>query len=472
MHYTKRNHLAAAAIIGMSLTFGSMAAQTHLDRSSWSWSASSTDTQDGGGLAAIHDDNAATFWHSNYHDESSHYCPHWIQIDRNKDTTGATGLGYLPRQGAQNNIVTEYRIYFDDKDFRDSWGNINLNSIGAATYAGKFTYDDYEEKICAFTQEHKERFVLFVIDNTAKGSMSNGTGSSTAIAELYLLSGKVQGGSGSGSNYNSVKINVAGGETHRIAMDGGSLTMTMNEHLIRMANSGITVEYEMDEASSFEPEYYEFPEGSLYSGTHTDVMIPGTPFEPVVTPAPGIYPSGTRITSLSVAHPDGHHMDVNSTSRNRITLGTEDDRSSVFNYTASALSKVYDSELRTFNLPLTDSLPDGTYVLHVAPELLVHKSYATTNSMLHVTYQIGEPSGISLPTTDGVSTLAFKVDGGYLHVTGATPGTYATVHSLAGMRVANVPVNSMGTASVAVASLGGHGVYLLTVEDKTFKITI
>ena len=40
----------------------------------------------------------------------------------------------MPRQGAQNNIVTEYRVYLSDKDFRNG-STVDLNSLGTADYS-------------------------------------------------------------------------------------------------------------------------------------------------------------------------------------------------------------------------------------------------------------------------------------------------------------------------------------------------
>ena len=63
MYNTRCKTLAAAALLCVSLLPVTVMAQnSHLDRSLWSWSASSTDTQDGGGLDALHDDDTSTFW--------------------------------------------------------------------------------------------------------------------------------------------------------------------------------------------------------------------------------------------------------------------------------------------------------------------------------------------------------------------------------------------------------------------------
>ena len=105
----KRMIMAVAAAVAV-LPFAAAADNSYLDRSSWSWSASSTDQQDGGGTAAICDGNYSTFWHSNYHEDASRSCPHWILIDRGSDRSEFVGLSYVPRQGAYNNLITQYRI--------------------------------------------------------------------------------------------------------------------------------------------------------------------------------------------------------------------------------------------------------------------------------------------------------------------------------------------------------------------------
>ncbi len=462
MYNTRCKTLAAAALLCVSLLPVTVMAQnSHLDRSLWSWSASSTDTQDGGGLDALHDDDTSTFWHSNYHNESTHKCPHWVMIDRVNDKSPARGLSYVPRQGAQNNIVTEYRVYLSDKDFRNG-STVDLNSLGTADYSGTWSDDDFNEQTCDFKGKRTERYVLFVIDNTAKGTLAGTTGSSTAIAELYLL------GNASSQMYNAVKIVPREGNVHRIAIDGSSLNISMNGRMIRMSNTGITIEYSIPEVKYFAFDSYEFPEGSYYDGTKQDLFHPGDPFMPVIAPESGMIPEGTVFDRISIGHPEGAEMAVNPESDGTATL-TCGGRT-LFAYTASQMETFYDPETRLFNISGFDASEKGIYEFSLPAGMLHEKGYVTTNTDLTATYQVDPSSRLESVSGDG-SVLAFAVRDGAIRMSGITVGSTATLHAVNGALVASAPVSAFGTAAIGISGLQ-RGIYVLNVDGKSFKITI
>lgn len=74
-----------------------------------------------------------------------------------------------------------------------------------------------------------------------------------------------------GQSYNSVKIQNYDGAEHRIAIDGDSLSVSLNGSAVRLSNSGITVEYDIPEVKHFEFEYYKFAEKEYYLGTKNDL---------------------------------------------------------------------------------------------------------------------------------------------------------------------------------------------------------
>lgn len=149
--------------------------------------------------------------------------------------------------------------------------------------------------------------------------------------------------------FNSVAIQNYDGTTHRIAIDGDSLSVSLNGNAIRLSNSGITVEYDIPEVKHFEFEYYKFAEEEYYLGTKNDL-------------------SQSRLTQ--------------------------------------------------------------------AP----------------------------LPT------IAFKVEGDRLLVSGLGCTGRAVLFGVTGSEVASAPVTELGTAAINIGSLG-HGAYILNTGGKSFKIS-
>ena len=84
------------------------------------WKLVSVDSQHGGNEATkAFDNNASTFWHTEYQG-SEPTCPHTIIIDMVKDYE-VTAVTYLARQdGTQNGMVKEYEIYLSTDG--NTWG--------------------------------------------------------------------------------------------------------------------------------------------------------------------------------------------------------------------------------------------------------------------------------------------------------------------------------------------------------------
>lgn len=452
--------MAAAAVA--VLPFVVSADNSYLDRSSWSWSASSSDTQDGGGTAALCDGSYFTFWHSNYHDESSHNCPHWILIDRGQDRNAFVGLSYVPRQGAYNNLITQYRIYLSDKSF-GSISSVSESVLGSASYSGYFDgTEDYSERTVSFGKSHTDRYVLFVIDNCNSGR-------STAISELYLLSKSGSGGQSPTVTYNSVLIHNHDGSDHRIAIDGEALNVSLSANgAIHLGNSGITIEYSIPEVDYFAFEQYDFPDDTYYIGSKTDLNATPAPdpepFDLIVTPANGSeHPNG--FSSISFAHPDGADLEVKGSSAVLLKYGVV----TVYRWNAEALVAAYDQTTRSFTFTGLDCSEDGTYNLTVPSNLIVEKENPINyNNTLAASFKVDTKSGL---TDSEVKTLGFNVEGGRLLIRGISSGSHATLFAVGGSVAAQAPVTPFGTAAIDVSSLA-HGAYVLHVDGKSFKITI
>lgn len=459
----KRLIMAAVAVAALPVV--ALADNSYLDGSLWTWSASSSDPQDGGGTAALYDGNYSTFWHSNYHDESSHKCPHWIMIDRGSDSNAFVGLSYVPRQGSYNNLITEYRVYLSDKSF-GTVSSVDEQVIGQPTYSGYFdSKEDYSERTASFGRSRSERYVLFVIDNCNSGR-------STAMAELNLLS-KIDNGGGQSTSkdYNSILIHNYDGSDHRIAIDGEALNISLSpEGAIHMGNSGITIEYDIPEVSYFAFEHYDFPADAYYIGTKEDInktpdpLPDPEPFDMVVTPADGVVLQD-GFTSLSFAHPDGVELEVKGTSAVLLKLGVV----TVYRWNAEALNKAYDASTHAYTFTGLDCTQDGTYNLTIPSNLFVEKENPIDfNNKLVASFKVDSHVGL---TDAGVNTLGFNVDGGRLMIRGISAGQEAILYGIGGSVAAQAPVTPFGTAVIDVASLA-HGAYVLHVDGKSFKIVI
>ncbi len=456
--------LLMAVAMTTASTFMAAADNSYLNRSSWTWSASSSDTQDGGGVNALHDDDYSTFWHSNYHEESSHNCPHWIMIDRGSDKNTFQGISYVPRQGAYNNIVTEFRVYLSNTAF----GNItsvDTSALGYPDYSGSFDGSgDYSERTFSFGKDRSERYVLFIIDNCNSGR-------STAVAEFYLLSKTDGSGTGSGgSNHNAVLIHNTDGSDHRIAIDGEALNVTLNGRMVHMTNSGITIEYDIPEVQHFAFETYQFPEDTYYIGNKQDLnsqpQPDPEPFDLIVTPADGTEVEDSLL-SISFAHPFGLETEVTGNDAIVLARGILPIR----RWTCTQLSELYDPETRTYTLSDINCTVTGTYTLTIPSTIIVEKENPVNyNNQLtaNITLKKGESS---ITDTDATSTLGFRVADRRLLINGINAGSTATLFTITGIEAASAKVTPFGTATIDLSGLSS-GAYVLHVDGKSFKITI
>ncbi len=282
-------------------------ANDYLNRSSWQWSSSSICEPDGSdiaGLEGIHDGDQNTCWHSNYHaasDSPERSNPHWVMIDRKKDSKKIYGLSYMPRQATQNATCTHYAIYLSDTSFEDTPSDsfeVIQTVLGKPQYEGYWDAS-YGEKICNFDKASTARYILWV-------NVESAASRSAACAEMNLLAAKGTGGGEGGGGttttiYNALKIATREGKTHRIAIDGSNLKVYMEGANVRLGNSAITVEYAMDSVLSFVPEIYDFAEGTLYDGDKKDVSETGIDHTDIATY--GLAIEGSQLT-LSGAAPE------------------------------------------------------------------------------------------------------------------------------------------------------------------------
>lgn len=466
--------LALGALLLPSMA---MAENEYLDRTGWTWEASSSypTGTDGGGVAALHDGDRDTYWHSDYGSQASKYCPHWILIDRGSDSKAMCGLSYWARApyGSNNTYVTAYRIYLSDNvnDFSYRTWAVTEDVLGIPDYKGSWD-ETYEEKICNFDAERTERYILFIIDSSVSGR-------SAAIAELNMLSKPGEGGNGGGggggttSGLNSVKIVLPDASEHRIALDGDNLKVSLNEGAIRLANSGIIVEYDMAEVRHFAFEHYDFPEDAFYVGTKEDLtpapIIPDPkPTALAIMPDDGIVES---ITGFSLVIPAAS-MPVPATDfEEKITLTF--DNMTLWSATTTDMVKFAPNdggnEYVVTGLEYTDP---GTYTLTVPEGFFVDTEanlYSTAATAEWVIEEIEDPNaGIS--SVSG-TTLMMRHEGGVLYISGISTGHQALLLNASGSVMAASAVDARGCARIRTSSLAA-GAYILNVDGKTFKIIL
>ena len=408
----------------------------YLNRSGWSWYTSSECAveSDIAGLKGIYDGDTSTCWHSNFHAESGtpeRSNPHWVMIDRRSDSSLAYGLSYLPRQNGENpgTACTEYAIYFADRSLSSttaaSWEAI-VAALGQPDITGTWAGDS-SEKIVMFEKPNSARYILFV------NIKSNGS-NSAACAEMNLIS--KAGGSGlnpGGSPYNALRIVTSKGDSHRIAIDGKQLALSLADGKIRMGNSAITVEYSMDEVAYFQPDNYEFDADELYNGPKRDIYE-----EPI-----GI---ALDVTSLSLE--EGKTATLTATLTN-----APEDAQVVWGTTDKSVAKVGAKGKVTAVSP-------GTATIMARYEDAIAECLVT----------------VTEKPVDGIEeaqvpTITLKLDGETLIVGGISSGSEAVLYSLSGVRLRSGAVSASGVAEISVAGLP-RSAYLLSVSGLTLKITI
>jgi len=435
------------------------AGTNYLDRSAWSWKASSTSVADGDitGIGGICDDNVNTCWHSNWHaaagsPERSN--PHWVMIDRGTDRTKFNGLAYIPRQSSVNQACTSYYIYLSDTDMSStpaSSADDIISALGAPDASGSWEGTS-AEKFATFDKESDARYILFV-------NLTSLNSSSAACAEMNLFSGT--GGGSTTNAYNAIRITPADGSTpHRIAIKGTELTMSMSYGYIRMSNSDITIEYDPTEVGRFNFERYTFDADASYTGTKKDVL--SETFGLNVTPAAGQL---TELTDITISPAGGMTTRLNPAVTESIRLTGGD--TIVREVTPDGIAAIASGT--DYILSAVNATAPGTYTLTIPAGLLIEPDGARSEAIdMSWTINTGQDTIEELDAD--CPTLTISHSGGNLIVGGITDASEVALVNTAGITVMTAPVSS-GTATLPVAGLA-KGVYLLSINQTTLKIIL
>ncbi|MDE7387699.1 MAG: discoidin domain-containing protein, partial [Muribaculaceae bacterium] len=147
-----------------------------------------------GGFAQLFDDNAATYWHSNWAMNYEKQAPHFFIVDLGEGDHAYDGFGYLPRQLADggNGFCQKYAVYVTNDisslstagsapNSYNTASHTSINSYIAANTAdaeGDMGYVIAEganraETRVAFTETKTARYVIFVFKTTANSEASN-----------------------------------------------------------------------------------------------------------------------------------------------------------------------------------------------------------------------------------------------------------------------------------------------------------
>lgn len=448
-------------LIALATCATSARAEGYLDRSGWKWSASSICQPDGAdiaGLEGIYDGDASTCWHSNWHaaDGSAERTnPHWVMIDRGYDRTEITAISYLPRQLNANQACTSYCIYLADKDLSStpstSISDI-IRTLGNPDISGSWDATT-EEKIAKLEKPSSARYILFV-------NVQSASSSSAACAEFNLIGPKGTGGGTTSNDYNAIRISPkhAGTGTHHIAIQGNALSFSMNQGWLRMSNTDITVEYDLADVKDFTFEHYNFPDDESYEGNKKDVLT--STFSLGVTPAQG---EVEKLESIAIVPPSATRINAEVEQPAVLTFnGTE-----LASFSAAELDSLRQPD-GSYPLPTDEITQPGNYRLSVpAAMMIIADGSRSLPFEANWTLKDGQ-DGISAPAA---ATLTFARLGGTLTIGGIQNAPVVTLFDLQGRAVASANVNSNGNAAINVASLPA-GVYLLTVNNTTLKITL
>ena len=380
-------------------------------------------------------------------------------IDRGEDATPFYGVSYTPRQSTLNTHCSRYLIYFRDTDMSNTPATTVEDIIaylGEADIEGGWE-QSYSEKLATMKQASTARYILFVNVNSYASS-------SAACAEFNLLAEKQFVETG---NPNAVKITPAdGSEPHRIAIDGTNLTVSMAGSMIRMTNSGITIEYTPQEVSYFSFEEYEFGEDSFYSGSKQDIY--DNPFDLYVTPESGeIY----KFEDVTITAAFGAIPTVNPSATGNVTIKRG-------RLQRRAVSPTKMPDLLTENGYVIKAITDtvlGDYTLTIPEGFFIDssgcrsKEHIVTWTLVEDPHEDDETNAIK-GVESNCPTITLRRDGNNLIIGGVTQSQYVILTSTSGVVMAKVPVNGHGVATISLASIN-RGVYMLTANNKTLKIT-
>ncbi len=163
-----------------------------IDRANWDLKCSSWSSDGGaGGIGAIKDGDANTWWHSAYNNSGSGNgtynlgLPQWFTIDL-KEAKIITEFGYTRRQDGGNGYVTGYKLYVSEHPFeltvpmtaatKDEINNLGLAPVAEGTLENK----GGEQKV-VLPVPAAGQYVLFVVTKT------NGSYASCGEFNLYTM---------------------------------------------------------------------------------------------------------------------------------------------------------------------------------------------------------------------------------------------------------------------------------------------
>ena len=153
--------LTLALMLALSLFTVVSSANEYIDRSDWTYTASSE--MDGWGfIDRAFDGKTDTFWHTKYIAEGSTIThkdplPHTIEINIPK-TTAISGMAYLPRQDHQSGHLTTYEVYISSAgtDKGELAATVNIENTAAM-----------DEVVTKFKKSYNAKKITIVVTKSA-----------------------------------------------------------------------------------------------------------------------------------------------------------------------------------------------------------------------------------------------------------------------------------------------------------------
>ncbi len=153
--------LTLALILALSLFTVVSSADEYLDRSDWTYTASS-EMNGWGFIDRAFDGDSKTFWHTKYIAEGSTIThkdplPHTIEITLPK-TTAISGMAYLPRQDHQSGHLTTYEVYISSTgtDKGELAATVNIENTAAM-----------DEVVTKFKKSYNAKKITIVVTKSA-----------------------------------------------------------------------------------------------------------------------------------------------------------------------------------------------------------------------------------------------------------------------------------------------------------------
>lgn len=265
---------------------------------------------------------------------------------------------------------------------------------------------------------------------------------------------------------NALVITDARGLAHRIAIDGENLRLYMVDGSVRIANSGITVEYTPAETERFSFEHFDFGE-ALYQGSKE--VVDTQSIEMSVVPVIG----NGSIDEIRISAPGRPLPGVRTRCQEPLIVEFYpeiwDVIETVMSISSGDMASLAREEEGCYVITTEVMCEPGTYKVRI-PAGYFEDSERVRNREQGATWILSRSeAGVEEVTSTVTPTVTLHRNGDILFIGGLGDCRTVTLYDIAGAAVATASVGTLGTAQIDLTGL--NGVYVMHAGKTTLKIT-